>query len=416
MNIRSIALVGALLLVVATATADQLSDGGVLGFVESGLQLSGGTLTGDITIGNGTTTSPELAFDTTIPDVFGFFVQGGNPILYTIHNMTYQIDYDSDGSSIYNWRAGSKTAGGGTSLMKLDETGLLEIVPSGGRISNNGSDLVLGDACTTSHSLTIGDVCVGDQLEVNGTLWADAGIVSGGAVSVPNAANFTVGASSSVANYLNLRNNSTFAQASLGVGVSSGYQLVIADGASYTSDIGHAADGDGDPITYFQGAGTTAGNHVRVGYDTGASVGVIGVGSGDLKIEDDGGKGVASYIRTNTETLTFAANPGDATKVTSSLSPVDVTVLGVTSRVTTAGTNCTSIQLGDGSDADMFSSATMAVTQGTTSDNTDHTASTKMGYQTGAFNATVTANGGNCFDLVVDVTVHYLDVSAATSN
>jgi hypothetical protein len=134
--------------------------------------------------------------------------------------------------------------------------------------------------------------------------------------------------------------------------------------------------------------------------------------AGDHKFTDDGGKGVATHIRTNTETLTFA---NDATKVTSSLVPADVTVLGITTRVTTAGAGCTSVDIGDGADQDMFAND-HGITSGTTSDPADSTATGKMGYQSSAWNVTITANGGNCTSGVWSVTAHYLDVSAATFN
>ena len=128
---------------------------------------------------------------------------------------------------------------------------------------------------------------------------------------------------------------------------------------------------------------------------------------------EEGGKGASTYLRTNTETLTFAANPGDATKVTTALIPDGAFVVGITTRVTTVATNCTSVSIGDGTDPDMFG-ATTAVADGTTTTNADATAQFAMSPSIGAANVTVTANGGNCFDGVWRVTAHYIEPSAAT--
>ena len=136
-----------------------------------------------------------------------------------------------------------------------------------------------------------------------------------------------------------------------------------------------------------------------------------------MGVIDDGGKGVATYLRTNTEVLTFAADPGDASKTTSALCPVGVPIVGITTRVRTTATNCTSVQIGDGTDPDMFSSATSGITAGTTTDETNYTAYSRIGVAQAAFNVTITGNPAtNCFNGVWAVTCHYLDPQAATAN
>jgi len=127
------------------------------------------------------------------------------------------------------------------------------------------------------------------------------------------------------------------------------------------------------------------------------------------------GKGQATGIYENTERLTFAANPGDASKVTTSLCPATVTILGITTHVVTAATNCASVDIGDGADVDMFGAAT-GIADDTKTDNSDATAYTRLGFQSAAFNVTITANGGNCFDGVWDVTCHYIDVIPASDD
>lgn len=114
------------------------------------------------------------------------------------------------------------------------------------------------------------------------------------------------------------------------------------------------------------------------------------------------------------EDLTFAADPGDATKTTSGLVPDGAVLLGISTRVTTAGTNCTDYQVGDGSDADLYGAAG-AVAQGTTTDNSDATANWSNP-QLAAGEVTITAVGGNCFDMVVRVVAHYTTIGAPTSN
>lgn len=126
-------------------------------------------------------------------------------------------------------------------------------------------------------------------------------------------------------------------------------------------------------------------------------------------------KGQATSIAGSSQVLTFAANPGDASKVTSGLIPDGAVLVGVTSRVTTAGSNCTSISIGDGTDVDMFG-ATLPITLAATSDNSNATAQFAMSPATAAKEVTVTANGGNCYNLVIRITAHYITVTAPTSN
>lgn len=123
-------------------------------------------------------------------------------------------------------------------------------------------------------------------------------------------------------------------------------------------------------------------------------------------------KGQTTGIAMSTQSLTFANN---ATKVTSGLVPDGAFLLGITTRVTTAGATCTSVSIGDGTDVDMFGLNT-GITQNTTTDNSNATAQFGRSPATSAMEVTITANGGNCTAGVWAVTAHYILPAAATSN
>lgn len=146
----------------------------------------------------------------------------------------------------------------------------------------------------------------------------------------------------------------------------------------------------------------------------------VGDGYGDFQFDGDSGYGEATWIRTNREQVTFAANPGDASKVTTALCPQGSVVQGISARVSTAGTNCADMDIGDGVDQDRYGDA-IAVTADTTTDNSDATADWRDACAGAACNVTVTGTNGaggaaNCFDMVVDLVCHYTWVSAQTSD
>lgn len=119
--------------------------------------------------------------------------------------------------------------------------------------------------------------------------------------------------------------------------------------------------------------------------------------------------GAGTGLRTRTETVTFAADPGDASKSTSTLIPAGVILQGITARVVIDGTTCTSIDLGDGTDADRFGDD-IAVATNTTVTPANATAD-PTGWASGVRNVVVTANGGNCVGLQIVVAAHYLELS-----
>lgn len=150
---------------------------------------------------------------------------------------------------------------------------------------------------------------------------------------------------------------------------------------------------------------------------TGGKLEVNGALYADGNIIQSTAKGASAQIIPSVKSATFPANPGAATAVTSGLCPANSIIVGITYRVSTAATNCASVEIGDGADIDMFGTA-QAITQGTTGDLSDYTDATTyvMQYSSGAVEATVTANGGNCYDGVWRFTCEYINLSADTSN
>jgi hypothetical protein len=136
--------------------------------------------------------------------------------------------------------------------------------------------------------------------------------------------------------------------------------------------------------------------------------------TGDAEFQGDvvqyGSNGQTAILEIPTcETLTFAANPGDAAKTWTSAAADGALLDAVVSRVLVQGTNCTSFDIGDGSDQDIFAND-VALTVGTTTTNADATASfaNPIGVNASAdLNIVLTANGGNCYDLSVRVCAAY---------
>lgn len=155
------------------------------------------------------------------------------------------------------------------------------------------------------------------------------------------------------------------------------------------------------------------------------TVELVGDGLGILRVTEAAGVGTTSFFGAAkgastdhtdiTETLTFASDPGDASKVSAgTLIPDGVDLSHLTARVITAGTNCSSISIGDGSDVDLWG-ATISVSDATTVTAADATASWSHPNLADQ-EVTVTANGGNCFGLVIAITPHFTTGIAATSD
>jgi len=149
--------------------------------------------------------------------------------------------------------------------------------------------------------------------------------------------------------------------------------------------------------------------------------GVIATGAGDISLVPAGNdvlvtgtKGQATGIGFASASVTFAADPGDASKTATGLRTGKRKILGISGRVTTAGTNCASINIGDGVDADRYGAA-IAVADETVFDADDATADPSEWLASDG-DVVVTAVGGNCFGLVVALTVHTIDHQAATAD
>jgi hypothetical protein len=113
------------------------------------------------------------------------------------------------------------------------------------------------------------------------------------------------------------------------------------------------------------------------------------------------------------KTTTLTCNSG-STCTWSSAIPDGATVRSVTARVNTAITGCTSIDIGDGSDVDMWG-ATIGVTLGTTTTSANYTTASAVGLRTATTNVVVTCNGGTFSAGVVRLTAIYDADTAATS-
>lgn len=128
-----------------------------------------------------------------------------------------------------------------------------------------------------------------------------------------------------------------------------------------------------------------------------------------------GTSGETSTCGWHESTLTFAANPGDASKTWSSAFPQGASSpFHVVTKTLVAGTNCTSVSYGDNTapGVGMFGT-TIAVAAGTTTTDASWTGQMASPQLT-ASDVKITANGGNCFDLSVRVAVHYCTSTAPT--
>lgn len=111
-----------------------------------------------------------------------------------------------------------------------------------------------------------------------------------------------------------------------------------------------------------------------------------------------------------------AMTGGAATVVGTGLLLAKKRIIGITGRVlvTVAGASLTSLNIGDGSDADRYG-ATIGLTAGTTFDMTSATAD-PGGFQVAAGNIVVTAVGGVAISSgSIRFDVHYEDLTAPTS-
>lgn len=285
---------------------------------------------------------------------------------------------------------------------------------NGNLIYDSTDQLDLGTACTDNHTFATGDACVGGKFQVDGFIYADSNIYAYTGLYMQDNAVIFLG--SGTDGRMKYSVNQTPDSVMLEPGADSDCFTFIQNGDSAT-DFANDCTGYGGPAIVIQSDDQTSVTETHELYHDGTNA-VSKVGSGDFKLIDDGGKGVASYVRTITESVTFAADPGDASKATTgSILPDGAWVFGVSGRVTTANTGgCTAFDVGDGSDDDIFAND-IATTATTTFDTTDATASfSNPVLADGEITVTAVGGDGACDDMVVALTVHYFDVSAATSN
>jgi hypothetical protein len=131
-----------------------------------------------------------------------------------------------------------------------------------------------------------------------------------------------------------------------------------------------------------------------------------------------GMNGSYKHCTRNQKILTFAANPGDASKITSGLIPDGATDIGITTRTLVTGTNCSDVDYGDGTSQNLYGDA-IALTAGTTTNSSDFTAN----IQPNAFipeELKITGTDGagglaNCYDLSVRIEAYYCTYVAPTN-
>lgn len=120
--------------------------------------------------------------------------------------------------------------------------------------------------------------------------------------------------------------------------------------------------------------------------------------------------GQATGLKHATASITCASG---ATCTAANLIPAGSMVVGVSVRVTTLITGATSISIGDGTDADRWGTG-IAVAAGTTTTLANTTIASPVFY-TAATGVVLTAAGSDFTAGVIRVTVHYIDLTAATS-
>ena len=282
---------------------------------------------------------------------------------------------------------------------------------NGSLITDTTDELHLGTLvqAPAGQAFVSGDVFVGGKLGVNGLTYFENSVIFPASTLL-----YFSGTQASDGRMLS---QSTMNQWLFLPGSGLGRQIVISDASLSARDFDHVTQTN--PTLYIHSAidpDVDNTQYLQLTHDQTNVQLLSGTGDFLLTPEAATGKGAAIGLRENHEDLTFAADPGDATKVTTSLIPDGAFLVGITTRVTTTavGGACTSVSIGDGTDPDLYG-ATTALTAGTTTDNTNWTA--QIGNpQLAAGNVTITANGGNCWVGVWRVSATYFLPVAPTSN
>lgn len=124
---------------------------------------------------------------------------------------------------------------------------------------------------------------------------------------------------------------------------------------------------------------------------------VVGWGNGNLLSEPRLANGATQALTPTKEVITFQGGGGDATQTTTGHVVAGSFLKAVTGRVTTTGTTCTSMDVGDGSTVDIYGD-NVAVSAGTTFNVPKFNFANP---QIAASEVIITGVGGNCVDLVV---------------
>lgn len=147
------------------------------------------------------------------------------------------------------------------------------------------------------------------------------------------------------------------------------------------------------------------------GYGFARDLTVGRLAAGQLTIKNKT-NGQANNLKTSATTV----NLSGATATATALFPAKCVRLGVSYRVTaiaTSGDGGTSINVGDGTDADLYG-ATKAFAAGTTGNLDDATANPTV-WNAAAGDIVFTCNGGTFSGGVIRVVAHYIDLTAPTS-
>lgn len=139
-------------------------------------------------------------------------------------------------------------------------------------------------------------------------------------------------------------------------------------------------------------------------------VGLFRASTNALSIETDP-RGNATNIH-QVHTASTALTSGATYTFTGAL-PAGAIILGVSARITTTITGPTSVQIGDGTDADRYG-VFSTLTAGQTINHTGATAS-PLEWRSAAGNVVLTAVGGNFTAGAVRISVHYITLTAPTS-
>lgn len=165
---------------------------------------------------------------------------------------------------------------------------------------------------------------------------------------------------------------------------------------------------DGTEVCLWGGLDNTNGFAVCAEADGADGIDVMGYNHGGLK-------GMLETCRVYDQTLDFGAGAASATW-TGGL-PVGAYRVAVTGRVIEADTGaCTSVDIGDSTDADLYVDDLDETTVGEVFGSADHTASLNYNVDTsGASNIVASAIGGNCTDLRIYIVVSYCISTGPTS-